>query len=105
MRFPLEVAEAVRAVWPKELPLFVRISSVDGLDGGWELEDSVALAHELKARAVGVIDCSSCGNTPQGANNAHIPRGPGCKGPFSETHKRAVRSEDARIGKRRVSTR
>src|SRR3546814_5202981 len=52
MRFPLEVAEAVRAVWPKELPLFVRISSVDGIDGGWELEDSVALAHELKARGV-----------------------------------------------------
>jgi 2,4-dienoyl-CoA reductase-like NADH-dependent reductase (Old Yellow Enzyme family) len=67
MRFTLEVAEAVRVAWPKDKPLFVRISSVDvdGPDGSdnavWRLEDSVVLARELKARGVDVIDCSSSG--------------------------------------------
>lgn len=63
MRFTLETAEAVRAVWPKEKPLFVRISSVDADGGGdgWQLGDSVVLARELKARGVDVIDCSSSG--------------------------------------------
>ena len=51
MRFALEVAEAVREAWPQELPLFCRISAVDGRSGGLELEDSVALAKELKAAA------------------------------------------------------
>jgi len=49
MRFPLEVAEAVRAEWPADKPVFVRISAVDGLDGGWELADSVAVCGELAA--------------------------------------------------------
>ncbi|MFB0923615.1 MAG: NADH:flavin oxidoreductase/NADH oxidase, partial [Alphaproteobacteria bacterium] len=55
--------EKVRAVWPDHKPLFVRISSVDtdGVTEGWQLEDSVALAGELKARGVDVIDCSSSG--------------------------------------------
>jgi len=61
MRFALEVAAAVRAVWPEELPLFFRISAVDGRAGGWTIEDSVALARELKARGVDVVDCSSGG--------------------------------------------
>jgi 2,4-dienoyl-CoA reductase-like NADH-dependent reductase (Old Yellow Enzyme family) len=61
MRFALEVTEAVRAAWPKELPLFMRISAVDGRAGGWTIEDSVALARELKARGVDVVDCSSGG--------------------------------------------
>ncbi|MBO23420.1 MAG: NADH:flavin oxidoreductase / NADH oxidase [Rhodospirillaceae bacterium] len=63
MRFTLETAEQVRAVWPEDKPLFVRISAVDvdGADEGWSLEDSVALSGELKARGVDVIDCSSGG--------------------------------------------
>lgn len=61
MRFALDIASAVRAVWPKELPLFMRISAVDGRSGGWTIEDSVALAVELKARGVDVVDCSSGG--------------------------------------------
>jgi 2,4-dienoyl-CoA reductase-like NADH-dependent reductase (Old Yellow Enzyme family) len=68
MRFTLETAEAVRAAWPQEKPLFVRISSVD-VDGDavngtadvWTLDDSVVLAAELKARGVDVVDCSSSG--------------------------------------------
>ncbi|MBO6782078.1 MAG: NADH:flavin oxidoreductase/NADH oxidase [Alphaproteobacteria bacterium] len=63
MRFTLETAEKVRSVWPDDRPLFVRISSVDadGATEGWQLEDSVALAGELKARGVDVVDCSSSG--------------------------------------------
>ena len=84
MRFPLEVVEAVRAAWPNDKPLFVRISSVDGIDGGWDMEDSVAFAHELKARGVDVVDCSSGGNSPKGATNANLKRGPGYQVPFAE---------------------
>jgi len=82
MRFPLEIAETVRAAWPAEKPLFVRISSVDGLDGGWTIEDSVAFARELRARGVDVIDCSSGGLTGS-ATAARIPRGYGFQLPFA----------------------
>jgi len=61
MRFALDVAEAVRQVWPQELPLFMRISAIDGQSDGWTIEDSVALAKELKARGVDVVDCSAGG--------------------------------------------
>jgi 2,4-dienoyl-CoA reductase-like NADH-dependent reductase (Old Yellow Enzyme family) len=61
MRFPLLVAEAVRAVWPAEKPLFYRASFVDGVADGTTVEDSVALAKALKARGVDAIDCSSGG--------------------------------------------
>jgi len=61
MRFALEVTEAVRAAWPADLPLFFRISAVDGTAEGWNLDDSVVLAKELKARGVDVVDCSSGG--------------------------------------------
>src|SRR5690606_28124095 len=63
MRFALEVAEAVRAAWPAEKPLFFRVSSVDGKGGLWDLDDTIALAHELKKRGVDCIDCSSGGLT------------------------------------------
>jgi 2,4-dienoyl-CoA reductase-like NADH-dependent reductase (Old Yellow Enzyme family) len=59
MRFAIEVAEAVRASWPNDLPLFFRISAVD--NNGWSIEDSVALSTELKLRGVDVIDCSAGG--------------------------------------------
>jgi len=87
MRFPLEVAEAVRAVWPADKPLFFRISAVDGIDGGWTLDDSVTLARELKQRGVDVIDCSS-GGLLGSATAARIPRGPGFQLPFAERVRR-----------------
>jgi 2,4-dienoyl-CoA reductase-like NADH-dependent reductase (Old Yellow Enzyme family) len=59
MRFPIEVAERVRAVWPEEKPLFMRFSVSD--DAGWTPDHSVALAREVKAKGVDVIDCSSGG--------------------------------------------
>lgn len=61
MRVPLMVAEAVRAAWPAELPLFYRVSSVDGVEGGVTIEDTVVLAKALKERGIDVIDCSSGG--------------------------------------------
>ena len=61
MRFALEVTDAVRAAWPEEMPLFFRLSAVDG--HGWEIEDSIALAAALKARGVDVVDCSAGGIT------------------------------------------
>lgn len=61
MRLLLEITDEVRAVWPAAKPLLVRISAVDGISGGWTLEDSVALTGELKARGVDMVDCSSGG--------------------------------------------
>lgn len=60
-RFPLEVVEAVRAAWPEDRPLFVRVSAVDGTPDGVTLEDTVALARELRARGVDVVDASGGG--------------------------------------------
>ncbi|MGE4048254.1 MAG: NADH:flavin oxidoreductase/NADH oxidase, partial [Acetobacteraceae bacterium] len=81
MRFPLEVARAVRAVWPAHKPLFFRISCEDGA-GGWTIEDSVALALELKAAGVDIVDCSSGGLTSS-AVAAPIPRYPGFQVPYA----------------------
>ena len=61
MRLTLEVVGAVRAVWPGHLPLIFRCSAVDGDPAGWQLEDTVALAHEVEALGVDVLDCSSGG--------------------------------------------
>ena len=58
----LEVVEVVRSVFTEMLPLFVRISATEWVEGGWSIEDSVQLAKLLKDRAVDVIDCSSGGN-------------------------------------------
>jgi 2,4-dienoyl-CoA reductase-like NADH-dependent reductase (Old Yellow Enzyme family) len=64
MRFPLEVIETVRAVWPMNKPLFLRVSSVDYTEGGVTIDDTVAFAKAAKALGVDVVDCSSGGNTP-----------------------------------------
>lgn len=61
MRLLLEVTEAVRAVWPAGKPLFVRISAVDGTEGGWTIEDSTALSAELKSRGVDIVHVSTGG--------------------------------------------
>ncbi len=65
MAFPLEVAREVRKAWPEELPLFVRISTTDWLEGGWEVGDSVVFAGELKRIGVDVVDCSAAGLVPK----------------------------------------
>jgi 2,4-dienoyl-CoA reductase-like NADH-dependent reductase (Old Yellow Enzyme family) len=61
MRFPLEVVDAVRAAWPAEKPLFIRISTSDNHPKGWQVGDSIVFARELKARGIDLIDCSSGG--------------------------------------------
>ena len=61
MRFPLEVAAAVRAAIPDGVPLFARISAIDGREGGWTLDDSVQLSRRLAETGVDVVDCSSGG--------------------------------------------
>lgn len=86
MRFPLEVAKKVREIWPENLPLFVRISCTDWMEGGWELVQSVELCRRLKEMAVDLIDCSSGGLVPR----ARIPVGPGFQVPFAEAVRREV---------------
>lgn len=61
MRFPLEVARAVRAVIPEDYPLFSRISAIDGIEGGWSMDDSVVLCRAMADLGVDVVDCSSGG--------------------------------------------
>jgi 2,4-dienoyl-CoA reductase-like NADH-dependent reductase (Old Yellow Enzyme family) len=79
MRFPLEIIDAVRNVWPERLPLFLRISATDWTPGGWTDDDSVVLAEAAKRRGVDLIDCSSGGNVA----HATIPVKPGYQVPFA----------------------
>jgi 2,4-dienoyl-CoA reductase-like NADH-dependent reductase (Old Yellow Enzyme family) len=83
-RLVCEVVDAVRAVWPERYPLWVRITATDWTDGGWTIDDSIALAALLKDRGVDLIDCSSGGNVP----HATIPLGPGYQVPFAERIRR-----------------
>ncbi len=85
MRFPLRVTRAVRAAWPDELPLFVRISASDWAEGGWTIDDSVEFARRLKAEGVDLVDCSSGGLVA----HAKIQPGPGYQVPFA----RQIRAE------------
>ena len=78
LRLVLEVAEAVRAVWPADRPLFVRLSASDWLEGGWDVEQSAVLVRELGARGVDLIDVSSGGLLP-----ARIELRPGYQVPFA----------------------
>ncbi|GAA3196924.1 MULTISPECIES: NADH:flavin oxidoreductase/NADH oxidase [Streptomyces] len=85
-RFALEVVEAVRAVWPEDLPLFFRISATDWLTenpeddrGGWTADETVRLAKELQARGVDLMDVSTGGNVP----DAKIEVGPDYQVPFA----------------------
>jgi 2,4-dienoyl-CoA reductase-like NADH-dependent reductase (Old Yellow Enzyme family) len=83
MRLPLEIAEAVRREMPDTMPLFVRVSSVDGTQEGWNMDDTVVFARELKARGVDVIDCSS-GGIAGAATAAQVTRSLGFQVPFAE---------------------
>ncbi len=79
IRLLCETVEAVRAVWPDEFPLFVRISATDWTEGGWTVNDSVALARKLKSLGVDLVDCTSGGNVA----DAKIPTGAGYQLPFA----------------------
>lgn len=94
MRFPLEVTEAVRAAMPEALPLLVRVSATDWVEGGWTLEDTVAYAARLKALGVDLVDCSSGGLDP----GARITSGPGYQVPFAEAVRRETGIPTAAVG-------
>jgi 2,4-dienoyl-CoA reductase-like NADH-dependent reductase (Old Yellow Enzyme family) len=79
-RLAIEISESVRKNIPNYTPLFVRISSTDWVDSGWDIDQSVQLVKWLKEVGVDLIDCSSGGNVP----NAKIPAAPGYQIPFSE---------------------
>jgi 2,4-dienoyl-CoA reductase-like NADH-dependent reductase (Old Yellow Enzyme family) len=80
MRFPLEVFDAMRAVFPSTKPAGVRVSSTDWADGGWSIDDTVAFAKELKNRGCDFVDCSSGGMVA----TAKVPVGPGYQVPFAK---------------------
>lgn len=73
VRFLIETVQKVRRVWPERLPLAVRISGTEWVDGGWSVDDSVALARLLKVEGVDLVDCSSGGNVP----HVTLPTTPG----------------------------
>jgi 2,4-dienoyl-CoA reductase-like NADH-dependent reductase (Old Yellow Enzyme family) len=69
----VEIAQAVRTVWPERLPLFVRVSATDWVEGGTTIEDTVELARRLKDEGVDLVDCSSGGVSTE----QRIPTAPG----------------------------
>jgi len=85
MRFPLRVCQRVRAAVPAELPVFVRISATDWVEGGWDVDQSVVFATELRRLGIDLVDCSSGALTP----TARIPVGKGFQVPFA----RRIRQE------------
>ncbi|MCU1260849.1 MAG: dehydrogenase [Bryobacterales bacterium] len=89
-----EVVAAVRGSWPERAPLFVRISATDWIDGGWDIQQSVELARQLKELGADLIDCSSGGNVP----DAEIPVGPGYQTPFAEQIRREANILTGAVG-------
>jgi 2,4-dienoyl-CoA reductase-like NADH-dependent reductase (Old Yellow Enzyme family) len=94
IRFAVETTRAVRAVWPDKLPLAVRLSATDWVEGGWDIEQSIELARHLKAAGVDLIDCSSGGNVP----DAKIPLGAGYQVNFAERIRREAGIATAAVG-------
>ena len=93
-RFLREIVQAVRHVWPERLPLFVRISATDWIEGGWNENDSVELARVLTDLGVDLIDCSSGGNSP----DAVIPVGPDYQVPFARHIRKEAAIRTAAVG-------
>ncbi|MER7108704.1 NADH:flavin oxidoreductase/NADH oxidase [Streptomyces sp. NPDC000229] len=95
-RFALEVVDAVREVWPEELPLFFRISATDWLEGtaAWTADDTVRFAALLKEHGVDLLDVSTGGNAPR----VRIPVGPGYQVPFAARVKEETGLPVAAVG-------
>ena len=94
MRFPLQVAQAVREVVPPELPLLVRVSATDWGEGGWGLEDTLAFAERLKVLGVDLLDCSSGGVVP----GVKVPVAPGFQVPFADAVRKRVGLRTGAVG-------
>jgi 2,4-dienoyl-CoA reductase-like NADH-dependent reductase (Old Yellow Enzyme family) len=94
IRFPLEVFAAVRDAWPKDKPMGVRISATDWIDGGWTIDDSIALVQRLKNAGCDWIDASSGGISPA----QKIPLGPGYQVPLARAIRRATSIPTMTVG-------
>jgi 2,4-dienoyl-CoA reductase-like NADH-dependent reductase (Old Yellow Enzyme family) len=94
IRYPLEVVERVRAVWPADKPLFVRLSATDWAPGGWTLEESVEFSRRLKEHGVDLVDVSSGGLVPE----QKIEVGPGYQVPFSAAIRREAGIPTGAVG-------
>jgi len=94
VRFPLHVIRAVRSAWPQHLPVFVRISATDWVEGGWNLDESVAFAKLLRHAGVDLIDVSTGGNHPA----QQIPVGPGYQVPHAEAIRREADIPTGAVG-------
>jgi 2,4-dienoyl-CoA reductase-like NADH-dependent reductase (Old Yellow Enzyme family) len=86
MRFPLEVFDAVRAAFPADRPVSMRVSATDWVEGGWDVDQTIAFAQALEARGCGAIHVSSGGLDPRQA----IPVGPSYQVPLARAVKQAV---------------
>jgi 2,4-dienoyl-CoA reductase-like NADH-dependent reductase (Old Yellow Enzyme family) len=97
MRFALCIAETIRAVWPREKPVFFRVSAVDGAGGAWDMDDTVALSRALGERGIDVVSCSSGGiNGP--LNMAVVPRAPGYQVPYAARVRREAGVASCAVG-------
>ena len=94
MRFPLEVFEAVRAAFPPERPVTIRVSGTDWAEGGWNIEETIAFAQALEARGCSAIHVSSGGLTPA----QPIPVGPSYQVPLARAVKAAVKMPVVAVG-------
>jgi len=93
-RLAREVVEAVRAEWPERLPLLVRLSCTDWVEGGWDLKETVELARRLRELGVDLVDCSSGGTSA----SARVPVGPGYQVAFAEAVRRDAGVATAAVG-------
>src|SRR5712691_5622857 len=89
-----EIVAAVLTSWPERAPLFVRMSTTDWVDGGWDIQQSVELARGLREIGVDLIDCSSGGNVP----HTKVPVGPGYQTPFAERIRREAEIMTGAVG-------
>jgi 2,4-dienoyl-CoA reductase-like NADH-dependent reductase (Old Yellow Enzyme family) len=94
LRAPLEVVRAVRAAWPEEKPLFVRLSATDWVDGGWDVAQSIHFARALRNEGVELVDCSSGGNSP----SQEMPLAPGYQVPFAAALRREAGIATGAVG-------
>jgi 2,4-dienoyl-CoA reductase-like NADH-dependent reductase (Old Yellow Enzyme family) len=94
LRLPLEVVAAVRAVWPDSLPVLVRISATDWVEGGWGPDEAVELCRRLRAAGADLVDCSSGGL----AAAARVPMGPGYQTAFAERIRREAGVATGAVG-------
>jgi 2,4-dienoyl-CoA reductase-like NADH-dependent reductase (Old Yellow Enzyme family) len=100
LRFPLEVVTEVRKAWPESKPLFVRVSSIDDVEGGWSLEDTLVFSRKLKQVGVDVIDCSSGGiqGSATAATKTVVKRVPGFQLPFAEAVRKQAHIKTMGVG-------